>query len=135
MGQSSYHEHKLYLEILQRILKERGFKTPSFKLAALLVWLNSNSNVFPPHGSYTEVWEKVVAELEAQKKQGRPVTDDMSVTWKTVYTALKALQPAEKVREHPVTGILNLETDLNVSHVEVPAELGDEDPQGAWLSF
>lgn len=30
-------ERKLYLEILQRILKEQGFKIPSVKLAALLV--------------------------------------------------------------------------------------------------
>lgn len=47
------------------------------------------------------------------------------------------MQPAEKVCEHPVTDILNLETDLNVSHVyaEVPAELGDEDPQEPGYPF
>lgn len=61
----------------------------------------------------------------------------MLVTWKTVYIALKSLQPTEKVCDLPVTDILNLETDQNVSHVyaEVPAEIGDEDFQETGRPF
>lgn len=60
MGQASSSEQKLYIEILQRILKEQGFSGSAFKFVKLSVCIGDHSPRFPTTGTYdSKTWAKV----------------------------------------------------------------------------
>ncbi|GAB0208600.1 endogenous retrovirus group K member 10 Gag polyprotein-like [Grus japonensis] len=107
MGQSATREQKLHTENLQRILRELGFKVAPLQLVRLLVWIRDYCPWFPVKGSYDLTqWQKVGEELQAKQLLQLELPDDVLITWRVVYTALRTLLPAEQVLQKVNDSIL-----------------------------
>jgi len=104
MGQSATKEQKLLQEILQRIFREQGFVVSVTKLVKLLVWIRDYCSWYSSSGSYdSSLWAKVGEELQTKKDLHLEVPDEIIITWKTAYTALNALKPAETILQASAT--------------------------------
>lgn len=128
MGQTTSQEHKLYIQVLQRILKEQGFKVALVKLASLLMWVKAHCTWFPVTGTFdSQIWSKVGEELQTKKLLQFEVLEELIVTWRKVYTTLKTLQAVEAV----LTSKMENEKDDDNIHDDVPSPSdSDFDPLG-----
>uniref|UniRef100_A0A663EGE1 Gag polyprotein n=1 Tax=Aquila chrysaetos chrysaetos TaxID=223781 RepID=A0A663EGE1_AQUCH len=80
IGQSVSQEHKLYLNILQQILRASGCKITEGQIASLLI----------------KVWESR-GTLQTRKTLAFGVSENLIMTWRFIYAALVHLEPAVKI--------------------------------------
>ena len=79
-------------------MKEQGFSVSVTKLVKLLVWIRDYCSWYLSSGSYdSSLWAKVGEELQTKKDLQLEVPEEIIITWKTAYTALNALKPAETI--------------------------------------
>ena len=130
MGQTVSQERKLYLKVVQQVLRASGYCLSEKRIAQLLLWVKENCSWFPSEGTLdSTMWKRVGEHLQTRRKLGFDLPDSVLVTWQFVYSALVRLQPAETVAQREQEEEQNVCEPAARNHPAAPFGSGPTDPE------